>query len=59
MIKASKFSLSVEMPLMTSVMSFKHPENHEKSFLNFTYGDVTKYGHKDIKMTEEGYNIVR
>jgi len=34
----------------------KVPKDHEKKILNFLTGDMTAYGHKDIKISQFAYD---
>ncbi|KAL4482470.1 hypothetical protein ABPG72_001446 [Tetrahymena utriculariae] len=58
MIKASQFSLNSGL-FQDLITKFAVPKSHEKEKLYFLSGDPTYYGHVDLKMSNQGYEIIK
>lgn len=61
MIKISKFAKESGSYLSDAISEFKIPSEPPKDKKKFWFlsGDMTLYGHKNVKMDEEGYNLVK
>ncbi|KRX05680.1 Pyridoxal phosphate-dependent transferase [Pseudocohnilembus persalinus] len=61
MIKITKFAKESGSYLTDAISEFKIPQQPPKDKKKFWFlsGDMTMYGHKNVRMAEEGYEIVR